>query len=77
MTLSELFTPWRTIKRLREDNERLIETIIETLRHLKKGEWSWGFERWPDKPALFVGRTWHDGWHYVLHAGPLWVECDY
>jgi hypothetical protein len=49
----------------------------EVIRHLLRGSWSWGWERWPNKPRLYAGRTWHDGWHYIVHLGPLWVECDY
>lgn len=51
--------------------------MMEVVRHLVFGRWSCGCETWPGKPRLLVERTWHDGWHYVLHVGPFWVECDY
>lgn len=47
------------------------------LQHLLDGELSWGWERWPGKPRLAFYRTWHDGWHYVLHLGPLWINGHY
>jgi hypothetical protein len=51
------------------------------LRHLycaaRYGEWSCGWEWWPDKPRIGVFFDYYDGWHWCLHLGPLWIECDY
>ena len=47
------------------------------LGHLIFGDWSWGFESYPDKPRLYLGSVYYDDWHYVLHIGPFWLECDY
>jgi len=49
--------------------------VIEVLRHLWRGRWSCGCAFWPGKPMLYAGRTYYDGWHYVAHVGPFWLEC--
>lgn len=46
------------------------------LKHLINGHWSCGLWWSFDKPVLYIGRLPYDGWHYVLHIEPLWVECD-
>lgn len=50
---------------------------MEILWHLFRGDWAWGWRAWQGKPKLWMGREWYDGWHYVLHIGPFWIECDY
>lgn len=50
---------------------------IEVGRHLIYGDWSWGCKQYPNKPQLSIYRDWYDGWHYVLHIGPLHVCVHY
>ena len=54
-----------------------MSTLKEVWFHLRHGEGEVGWEHWEGKPLLLVGRLWYDGWHYALHIGPLWIECDY
>lgn len=28
------------------------------------------------KPRFGFYRNWHDGWHWSLHLGPLWIKGD-
>ena len=54
---------------------------MNTLRWIcyvfRYGEWSAGCEFWEGKPLLDLVREYYNGWLYVLHVGPFWVECDY
>ena len=50
--------------------------MIEFFKHLWHGFWSFGWELYKDKPLLHADRMYYDGWHYVIHLGPFWVECD-
>jgi len=60
------------MKKLKSKLNFLKEVLI-TFRH---GAWSAGCEFYLDKPMLYVGRMFFDGWHYVLHVGPFWIGCD-
>lgn len=50
-----------------------VRDLPSTLRY---GRWSWGWERWKDKPRFGLFHFWYDGIHYVFHLGPLWIELD-
>jgi len=41
---------------------------------LRFGTWAAGCENWPGKPRLGVDWVFYDGWHFVVHMGPLWLE---
>lgn len=51
--------------------------MLKHLFYLWHGEWSCGWEQYEDKPQFLFDQCWYDGMHYVLHLGPLWIECDY
>ena len=50
--------------------------LTDVIRHLFHGEWSAGCELWPGKPKLGLFRDYYDGYKYVLHLGPIWIQCD-
>lgn len=41
---------------------------------MKIGRWTVGLGLWAGKPLCWFGREYYDGWYYVLHLGPLYVE---
>ena len=51
-----------------------LKNMINAIRY---GQWCCGCEFWDGKPMWSSDKQWHDGWHYVLHVGPIYVECHY
>lgn len=44
---------------------------------LRYGEWSWGWEMYPEKPQFGIFYTYYDGNIACFHLYKLWIEVEY
>ena len=56
------------------EGDTLKEKLDFVLTAIRYGKFYCGFNK---KPMLYIGSCWHDGYHFVIHLGWIYISWEY